>query len=186
MKRIVVIAVMSLCVRASESHASCAPMPAQQVTLVVDTCTAVDTSTARLASRAKQYAGIVLDGTLTAGTSKPSATRVWVPASEKLTCAQVVPASTITATLSFACCDGDPNAPCMIDTSSILTKVKVKVAAAAKPVKQATRAELEAEVEALRAENKKLRAEVEAVLAREKERARRLEAELDALQKQLK
>ncbi len=67
------------------------------------------------------------------------------------------------------------NPPCWIQAGSIFTKLTV---VGATPVKQATRAQLEAEVEALRAENAKLRADVEALYAREAERARRLEQQL--------
>lgn len=180
MTRIVVLTLVTLLLPASESHASCERQASEPLTLVVTKCTTVDTATKALAPYAKDYAGVMLEGTV--GTGKPRTTKVWVPASEKLTCAEAKPTATVTGTVDVACCDGDPNAPCLLQTSSILTKAKV----APKLIKQATRAELEAEVEQLRAENQKLRAELEAVLAREKERARRLELELNALQKKLK
>ena len=44
-----------------------------------------------------------------------------------------------------------------------------------RPVKQESRAELEAEVEQLRAENVKLRADLDRLVKREKDRAKRLE-----------
>ena len=50
-----------------------------------------------------------------------------------------------------------------------------KKPAAAKPVKQMSRAELEAEVEGLRADNAKLKAKVEELGAKEKERADRMQ-----------
>ena len=58
------------------------------------------------------------------------------------------------------------------------TKPAPKPPAAPKPVKSETRAELEAEVEQLRAENVKLRAEVDQLNAKEADRAKRLEKTL--------
>ena len=63
---------------------------------------------------------------------------------------------------------------------------KPKPAPAQKAPKQMSRTELEQEVEALRAENKKLKADYEAVLVREKERAAKMEKAVGSPAKDLK
>ncbi len=178
MKRTVAIAVVLVSMRAPSSDASCAYMPPQAAKLVVATCSPVDTSKLKSPASPKSYEGLLVEGTLTSGKDKPTVAKVWVPASEKLSCAKLPAKAVVSGTLSFACCDGDTNPPCWIQTSSIFTKLKVAKPAAVKPVKRATRAELEAEVEALRAENAKLRADVEALYAQEKERSKRLEQQI--------
>ena len=55
-----------------------------------------------------------------------------------------------------------------------------------KPVAKMSRAELEAEVTALRAENKKVKADFEAVLVKERERAKRLQKEIGQPASELK
>jgi hypothetical protein len=56
--------------------------------------------------------------------------------------------------------------------------VTAKPAPPEKPVAKMSRAELEAEVTALRAENKKVKLEFEAALAKERDRAKRLEKQI--------
>jgi hypothetical protein len=142
------------------SHASCAPTPSQEVRIVVDKCVAV----------AKAKGSILIDGK----DDTDTAIEVWVPPSEKASCAVVKPGVTVIGSLELACCDGDTSPPCTIGASQIMTTIKVL-----KSVKQETRAELEAEVTALRAENAQLRARMEAENAR-------LRKEADMLRKQLK
>jgi hypothetical protein len=59
-------------------------------------------------------------------------------------------------------------------------------APAPRPVKQMTRAQLEAEVVKLRAENAKMRSELDAMLAHERERVERLKQEQQKLNTKLR
>lgn len=61
-----------------------------------------------------------------------------------------------------------------------------KPAPVEKPVAKMSRAELEAEVTALRAENKKVKAEYEAAMVKEKDRAKRLQKEIGQPASELK
>ena len=172
-------AAMVVMMRAPASDASCAATPVQTAKIVVDKCTAVDTSTLKSPAKPASYAGVLLEGTVTAGKDKPQVMKVWIPASEKLACTQIKVGATVSGTLGFACCDGDPNPPCYIDTAATLTKVKVDATVAApKPVKQMTRPELETEVEALRADNARLRADFDRLVAEEKARVEKLQKQL--------
>jgi hypothetical protein len=178
MKRTLAIAMMLLCTRAPESHASCgytAPAPAK---FVVDKCSVVDTSKLEPPARPASYEGLLLEGMLTTGKTKPIATKVWVPAAEQLTCARAAPTATVTATMSYACCDGDSNPPCLLETGRILTKISIATPGP-KPVKSMTRAELEAEVV-------RLRAELDAMLAQARARTKQLEQETRALTNKLR
>lgn len=186
MQRAFALALLLVSIRASSSEASCAYVAPQAAKLVVDKCTAVDTAKLKSPARAKAYDGLLVEGTLTSGKDTTVAAKVWVPAGEKVTCAQVTSKATVSGTLSFACCDGDPNPPCMIATSSIFTKLTITKATPAKPLKSLSRAELEAEVDALRAENAQLRAKFEDVLKREKDRSDRLQKEIGTPAKDLK
>ena len=106
---------------------SCAYVEPVAAKLVVDSCAPVDTANVKnLPGKGGSYAGILLEGTVTAGKDKPTATKIWVPAAEKLACAAVKAAAEVSGTLSRACCDGDPNPPCYLGTSWIFTKVVVK------------------------------------------------------------
>ena len=186
MKSVFALALLLVSTRAHNSEASCAYVAPQAAKLVVDKCTAVDTTKLKAPAKGAGYAGLLLEGTLTSGKDKPTTAKVWVPASENLTCAKIETRSTVSGTLSFACCDGDPNPPCMIETSSVFTKLTIAKATPAKPLKSLSRAELEAEVEALRAENAQLRAKFEDMSRREKDRADRLQKEIGTPAKDLK
>jgi hypothetical protein len=140
MRQVLLLVAIVVCARESPSHANCAATNPVEVRVMVDQCVAVD----------KAKGSVLLD--VHAGSS--DATKVWVPATEKLTCARVKPGTTLTGTIDQACCDGDASPPCTIGAPSVLTKIKVE-----KSVKQETRAELEAEVEALRAEVAQLHAQ---------------------------
>jgi hypothetical protein len=172
MIRTLSIALLVVSLHPPDVRASCAWTPTKSVKLVVDSCTPVDTSKLKRPADPKSYAGLLLEGALTSD-GKTAPAKVWVPASEKLACAKLPAKTVVSGRLDLACCDGDPNPPCWIETSSILTKVVV--APGPKPVKKMTRAELEQEVEALRLENRRLHDEVDAASAREAERRRQLE-----------
>ena len=102
------------------ARASCAGEESKAVTLVVDSCSTVDTS--KLRGKAKGYEGVVIVGMVT---GRKTTEKFWAPASEHLACTSVKPKMIISATIVFACCDGDPNPPCLVETSSILTKVTI-------------------------------------------------------------
>jgi ribosomal protein L29 len=142
------------------SHANCAPTPSQEVRIVVDKCVAV----------AKAKGSILLDGK----DDTDTAIEVWVPPSENASCAMIKPGATVIGSLGLACCDGDTSPPCTLGTSQVMTTIIVL-----KSVKQETRAELEAEVTALRAETFRLRVTMELENVR-------LRKEADRLRKQLK
>lgn len=141
-RSLVLAAGLVISLRVRDVHASCAYTPPETVSIVIDSCAAVDTSKLKSPAQPASYTGVVLVGTVTRGKAKPTQDKLWVPASEKLTCTQLVPKATVTGTRSIACCDGDPNPPCWIETSSIFTKLTIAAPAKAKPVKpvkQATR-----------------------------------------------
>ena len=71
---------------------------------------------------------------------------------------------------------GKPAAPAMTP----------KPAPPEKPVSKMSRAELEAEVTALRAENKKVKADFEAALTKERDRAKRLQSQIGQPASELK
>lgn len=108
-------AIAILALLAPPVHASCAYAPPKQVAMVVHACTTVDT--AKL--KAPSYGGLLLEGT-----RDGLGARVWVPASEKLTCLAFKPKAEIHGKLALACCDGDPNPPCLLGTGEILTAIK--------------------------------------------------------------
>jgi hypothetical protein len=72
------------------------------------------------------------------------------------------------------------------DTPAGPPKPAPVVEKADKPVGKMSRAELEAEVTALRAENKKMKADVEAARGRETERTKRLEKQIGKPASELK
>src|SRR5450432_1626402 len=117
MRHLLCAIAMVVCVRGT-SHASCVATPSQVVRIVVDKCVAVD----------KAKGSILVDGH-----DGDTAITVWVPATEKASCAQIKPGATVTGSLDLACCDGDTSPPCTIGTSSVLTKLAIR-----KPVKQET------------------------------------------------
>jgi hypothetical protein len=99
------------------AHASCRAMASKQVVVTVDACTTVDTT--KIAT--KGYDGVLLEGAIDGDPAK-----VFVPASEKLTCGKVKPKTKVAGKLDWACCDGDPNPPCLLGTSQYLTHVAIK------------------------------------------------------------
>lgn len=111
---------------ATPASGLCAYVEPVAANLVINSCAPVDTANVKRLGKADSYAGIVLEGTVTVGNDKPTATKIWVPASEKLACAAVKPTAVASGTLSRACCDGDPNPPCYLGTSWIFTKVVIK------------------------------------------------------------
>ena len=106
-----------LAVPAGRASASCRAMKSKSVVVAVDACTTVDTSKIKTAG----YDGVVLDGSIDGDPVK-----VFVPASEKLTCGKVKPKVKVAGKLDWACCDGDPNPPCLLGTSQYLTQVAIK------------------------------------------------------------
>lgn len=124
MVRLLVVLGVVLVLRSSAGEASCAWIEPVKATIVVDTCTPVDTAKLKAPATPESYAGILLEGTVTAGKAKPAREKLWVPASEKLTCAAARPKARLAGKLSYACCDGDPNPPCYLDTSSIFGGIK--------------------------------------------------------------
>ncbi len=114
----VALAAVSLAGR--RSSASCAFTPAQQLSTTIASCTPVDTSKLDARVRAS-YAGVIVGWR-----DKDNRDQLgWIPASEKLDCKAAAPQRKLDATRGFACCDGDPNPPCLAGTSSILTGVRV-------------------------------------------------------------
>jgi hypothetical protein len=103
----------------SAVDASCSRTPTATVKLDITSCKAVDTSTIDAQYQAS-YTGVLVTG----NTGKKTIT-AFVHESQKLDCKTLKPKAQISASMDHACCDGDPNAPCLVDTSAILTKIKV-------------------------------------------------------------
>lgn len=117
MRRLALVAlalgsVVAIVVTASRTDASCAYVAPKAISITVDTCAPVDTSKIKH----EGYEGVILEGTVDGKKAV-----LWVPASEKLACSTAKPKTVLAGTLSYACCDGDPNPPCLAGTSSIFT-----------------------------------------------------------------
>jgi MYXO-CTERM domain-containing protein len=119
----------------AEARASCSAVEPRPVKISVATCKAVDAATIeesitkKYGDPAEKYAGTLLTGTEANG----SAIEAWIPAAEGADCSTISEGATITGTVDHACCDGDPNPPCLLHTSVILTRVAVAPRGADQP-----------------------------------------------------
>ena len=87
--------------------------------LDIASCKAVDTSKIDAEYRAG-YTGVLVTGT--AGKETLTA---FVHQSQKLDCKTLKPKAKISASVDHACCDGDPNVPCLVGARKIFSNVKV-------------------------------------------------------------
>jgi hypothetical protein len=104
----------------SAVDASCAYTPTVTVKLDITSCKAVDTSKID-ANYQASYTGVLVTG----NTGKKTTITAFVHHSSGFDCKTLAPKTKITAAVDHACCDGDSNAPCLVDTSAILSKIKV-------------------------------------------------------------
>lgn len=139
-----VIGVTCLVALVSErgARADCDPSP-RPAQVEVYSCKAVETK------------GDLIDGTVTWADGKMDDAKLWLPASEKLDCLKLPETTQLTAQVVRLCCGAASDAACTAGAELSMTKVVMP-----KPVKKATRPQLESEVEKLRAENGRLRAEL--------------------------
>lgn len=99
------------------ARASCAPTEPQSVQFKVDGCKSVDTSKIK---ESTGYAGLIVTGKDQATKAEINA---WVSENEGRTC-EKLRKRVVAGTLTQACCDGDPNPPCLLAMSARLKDVK--------------------------------------------------------------
>lgn len=117
---IFVAAMAAVSLSSTEAHASCAHVEDRQLRVQVKSCEVVDAQKPEL--RGHGYDGLLV-------TVGGDPVRAWIPAREGLSCTSLPPGTTIEGKMSFACCDGDPNPPCHLDSWAILTGVRISSAA---------------------------------------------------------
>lgn len=103
-----------------EVHAKCVYRAPYAFSGRVKSCKVVDTNDPALGGFGGEYRGLFLvlaDG-------KGQDVKGWIPEREGATCGALRAGATLKATMSFACCDGDPNPPCYIGTANIFTEVE--------------------------------------------------------------
>jgi hypothetical protein len=129
MKQLVSLAVALMIASsgARTAHAKCQAVPVRDIELVVSSCKPVDTSKTDAG-----HAGVVLVGEDRSGKSAVTVTG-WISARERPDCSVLKKGTVVIAKLGHACCDGDPNPPCLLDFSGRLSQVKVTAPKKAKP-----------------------------------------------------
>jgi len=122
------------------AHASCLASAAQQVTFELLSCETVDLGKLHPPSNWKNlssYQGVVLEVDILPNDKNKSPsdkralipqavgrTRVFLADKEKNACHAWKPGVKRTGTLSWACCDGDPNAPCLLGFAEYVYDLK--------------------------------------------------------------
>jgi len=99
-----------------DAAAECEAVKPVQAKLEVASCKAVDTSKLDAEFRA-EYTGVLV-------TTKTKLTG-FVHASQKLDCSALQPNTRFDAKIETACCDGDPNVPCLVSARKIFSKITV-------------------------------------------------------------
>lgn len=107
----------------ARAEASCAGGDPIDIELEVTGCKVVDTKKVDAKYR-DRYAGILVSGKTASGQTRPAWTG-WIPAAASLTCKTIQPTAIVEVVVTHACCDGDPNPPCYLDTSTIFADLKV-------------------------------------------------------------
>lgn len=102
-----------------DAHASCAYREPHAFKARIKSCQVVDTSAVKIKRSAERYGGLILS----VDDGQNADTKVWIPEREGASCNALRAKSELRGTISFACCDGDPNPPCLLGTSNILTEV---------------------------------------------------------------
>jgi len=95
--------------------------PGSRVDLTIMSCKRVDTLGLRKPYRAR-YAGVLVTGADARGEWMTA----WISAIENPSCTTLRKKAVSTAQLDYACCDGDPNPPCYLHLSTILSAVQIK------------------------------------------------------------
>ena len=99
-----------------DAAAECEAVKPVQAKLEVVSCKSVDTSKLDAEFRA-EYSGV-----LVTTTTKLTG---FVSAAQKLECSALKPKAKFDAKVETACCDGDPNVPCLVSARKIFSNVKV-------------------------------------------------------------
>jgi hypothetical protein len=162
------------------ARANCDEAPARPATIDVYECSYLggDGGTSTLENNGSGQ-GVLVRGSVTwkkGGTEDNL--RLWLPGTEMPDCSKLLAPGQVAANVEKVCCESRAGAVCEVGADAVVSSSKL---VPAKPVKKATRGQLESEVEKLRAENARLRAEVfkmNAVLRAENERLRREAQEL--------
>jgi MYXO-CTERM domain-containing protein len=124
------IALGTVLVSAAPARASCAHMDPQSVRFLVSVCEATNPDLD--AGRPGSYAGLTLKVRPAGAATTPTGpTEAWVPTGSGLTCADLAAGTELEATLTYACCDGDPNPPCLAGFGATLSDVQLRKGAKA-------------------------------------------------------
>lgn len=113
-------------------RASCRYQPPKPFNGRVKTCKVVDPHDVQFKNARENYRGLFLE----LDDARGQEVKGWIPEHEGASCSALPAGATLKATMSFACCDGDPNPPCYIGTANILTDlvgVKTSPPAASTP-----------------------------------------------------
>lgn len=122
-------------------HASCLPPPSYQVTFEILSCEEVDLNSLRPPPNWQgllSYQGVILHiNILSAEKTKrgnsyhnlaveplPKKTRVFYQTTEKEPCTSLSSGTKRKGIRTWACCDGDPNSPCLLDMSDYVYDLK--------------------------------------------------------------
>lgn len=127
--------------------------------------------------------GVVLGATITWSADSSEDLTLWLAADEKLDCSKLVAGTRLGAFVEKVCCNPSTSVACVAGATAVVTNAKL---APPQPVKKASRSQLEAEVEKLRAENAKLRTSVFRYRRTEREELERLRRQQEKLRRTLK
>ena len=126
-----IVAMIVVALYARDLAASCKKFYPEPIAIAVVSCTPVEPAKLGLSNLGSDdlaaYAGVVLVGVVDGAQDT-----VWVPASANLACATVRPRVfppsfvIVSGTQHRSCCDGDPNPPCGLHTSSVLVEPVTK------------------------------------------------------------
>ncbi len=122
-------------------HASCLPPPSYQVTFEVLSCEEIDLNSLRPPSNwqgLSSYQGVILHINIlseekakrgkgynhSAVEQLPKKTRVFYQTTETEPCTELNSGSKRKGIRTWACCDGDPNSPCLLDMSDYVYGLK--------------------------------------------------------------
>jgi hypothetical protein len=156
MRLVVIVAVLSS-VGARAAEADCAKSPPIQAQVDVYECSDLGPVDPTALESDGRPVGLLLRASVSWPGGASEDTALWVSTTAKLDCTKLAAGTHVTALVEKVCCDAATSTACRAGAQAIMTNAKP---APAKPVKKATRAQLEAEVEKLRAENARLHADL--------------------------
>jgi hypothetical protein len=130
------ILIFVVCLLNQELQASCLPSPSYQETFTVLSCAEVNLNSLYTPPNWQglaSYQGVILDiNTVSKArmpkrktynstqANLPKQQRVFYYTTEKQPCASLSLATKLTGIMAAACCDGDPNAPCLLGFSEYI------------------------------------------------------------------